>query len=97
MSLRLNRGTNPDGLTAKTMGVGDEVVFLGDYQISMEDFLILAHYVLTNSNLTKDDPRLQFVESVRNMEVVEGYTTIVGGKELDARRLDTNVPPVLDE
>ncbi len=97
MSLILDRGTKPNGLCAKTIGVGDEVVFLGDYEITMEDFLVLAHYVLTNSNLKEDDPRLQFVESVRGMKVVKGYPTIFGGKELDTKRLQTNVPPVLDE
>lgn len=97
MSLVLDRGTKPDGLQAKTFGVDDEVVFLGDYKITMEDFLVLAHYVLTNSNLTEDDPRLQFVESVRGMAVVKDYPVTIGGKELDTKRLHTDVPPVLDK
>lgn len=97
MSLILNRGTQPKGLKAKTIPVGEAVVFLGDYHITMKDFLELAYYVLTNTNLADGDPRLQFVESVRCMKLVKGYSTSVDGKELDTKRLDGDVPPVLDE
>ena len=77
MTLLLNRGTEPKNLSIKTFGLGfgnlDNTVFLGEYKISMEDFLFAAEYVLTNTNLGPNDPRIQFVTSVMSMIKVEGY------------------------
>lgn len=92
----LERGTKPKNLEVKTWGLGSDVVFFGDYEISIEDFLIAAHYVLTNTNLSKNDPRLQFVECVRSMQVTEGFPILSGGEEIKTKRLETDVPPVLD-
>lgn len=72
MSLLLNRGTIPEVLV-KTHGTGIEEVFLGDYEISMSDFMDAAHYVLTNSDLKPNDPRRGFVERVKTMREVDGY------------------------
>ena len=92
----LERGTKPNGLPVKTFGIGKDVVFFGDYEVSIEDFLIAAHYVLTNSNLTgEDDPRLQFIECVRSMKVVDGWPNLSDGKEIKTKRLDTEILPVL--
>jgi len=91
MSLSLDRGTVPKGLIIKTWGPGNDVVFLGDYEISMEDFLVAAYYVLTNTNLKDKDPRLQFVECVRSMRETKGYFSSV---ERDSRRLISDIPPV---
>ncbi len=97
MTLRLNRGTKPTGLEIKTSGFNEGVVFLGNYQISMEDFLIAAHYVLTNSNLEKDDPRRQFVKCVRAMRIRKGYPLIIRGKNIPTKRLASYIPPVIDK
>ena len=98
MSLILERGTQPEGLMVKTGLLSEGAVLLGGYRISMEDFLIAAHYVLTNTNLTGDDDhRLQFVECVRSMNVVKGYATIVGKRKLKTKRLHTKIQPVLDK
>jgi len=94
MSLRLTCGTKPNGLSVKTVGVGIDTVFLGDYEISLKDFLFAAHYVLTNTNLEEGDPRLQFVESVRTMQVVKGYPVVVGGEGQETKRLRTEDRPV---
>jgi len=98
MSLVLERGTKPAGLRIKTLGLllGDPV-WIGDYEISMEDFLFAAHYVLTNTNLRPNDPRLQFVKSVQAMKVVPGQPTIIGSREFPNHFLQTDVPPVLDQ
>ena len=75
MSLVLVLGTKPYGLTVKTHGFGSlgNTVFLGDYEISLEDFLYTAEYVLTNTDLEKDDPRLKFVKYIQSMKEVDGY------------------------
>ena len=100
MSLILDR-SKPQGLEAKTYGCGmgnaikNDVVYIGDYEIPEEDFFVLAHYVLTNTNLRgDDDPRLQFVESVRAMAVIDGFPVIWQGEEVSTKRLDTEVSPV---
>ena len=46
MTLILESGTDPNGLEVKTHGVIPGV-YLGDYRISLEDFLVTAEYVLT--------------------------------------------------
>jgi hypothetical protein len=81
MSLSLDRGTKPVGLRIKTYGLGPleklgqkvDVVYLGDYEISLKDFLFAADYVLTNTDLRPNDPRLTFVEHVQSMKVVETF------------------------
>jgi hypothetical protein len=46
---------------------------IGEYKIPLEDFLAAAEYVLTNTDLEPDDPRLQFVQLVQSMKQVDGY------------------------
>ncbi len=68
-----------------TFGLGDlgNKVFLGDYEIALLDFLAIVHYVLTNTDLNGDkDPRLGFVECVKNMKISPGW----GG---EGKRLDS--------
>jgi len=73
MSLRLEDGTTPKGLMAKTWGPNE--VELGKYVISMNDFMALACYVMTNSDLSgKNDPRLKFIKTVKSMKSVKGFT-----------------------
>lgn len=75
MSLTLDLGTTPAGLSVKTFGFGQmgNTVYLGEYEISLEDFLIMSHYVLTNTDLESNDPRRQFVECVKEMQEVSGF------------------------
>lgn len=94
--MMLERGTKPKNLEVKTWGFGKDVVHFGDYEVSIEDFLIAAHYVLTNTNLTENDPRLQFIECVRSMQVVEGWPGLDENEEVKTKRLETEIPPVLD-
>jgi hypothetical protein len=72
MSLKLDGGTKPKGLFIKTSGLNDTII-LGDYRISMLDFLLAARYVLTNTDLEPNDPRLKFIEVIKKMRVVEGW------------------------
>lgn len=94
MTLLLERGTKPNGLGVKTVGLGEEeVVYLGNYEISLEDFLMAAYYVLTNTNLREDDPRRQFVDCVCSMQEAEGWN----GGELKRLRTDVLPIPIIDE
>jgi hypothetical protein len=54
--------------------------------IPLEHFLAVVEYVLGNTNLKKDDPRLEFIERIRNSKVVEGYPEIVGGKTVEGNQ-----------
>lgn len=68
MSLELSEDTVPHRLTVKTFGppVDANVVHLGQYEITLDDFLATAFYVLTNTDLVGDsDPRLEFVATVQ--------------------------------
>ena len=57
-----------------TVAPDSGTVFVGDYEISMQDFLHLAEYVLTNTDLTNNDPRLEFVKKVGvKLKIVPGY------------------------
>lgn len=72
MSLKLDSGSKPKGLFIKTFGF-DDTILLGDYKISMLDFLLAAKYVLTNTDLEPNDHRLKFIEVVKKMKLVDGW------------------------
>ena len=98
MSLLLNQGTKPEGLEVKTWGiVGLAVVHLGDYEISMEDFLSVVRYVLTNLN--PNDPRLRFIKWVRSLEQVKGSPSIPPNKQkrLQAMRQKKEWKPTVND
>ena len=86
MTLLLERGTKPTSLGIKTFGWSidsDHSVYIGGYEISLEDFLFAAHYVLTNTDLLEPgDPRLQFIKCVQSMKEVAGFSP--GRKRLKA-------------
>ncbi len=91
MSLVLNMGTKPEGLEVKTHGLHSSsalhnVVFIGGYEISIADFFAAAEYVLTNTDLDPNDPRLQFVKCIQSMKEVEGYNK-------QRKRLEASEPP----
>jgi len=78
MSLVLDQGTLPKGLMIKThpdIGSLGQTVFLGEYEISLADFMEAAAYVLTNTDLLvgKEDPRIDFVQRVKWISVAPGY------------------------
>ena len=74
MSLSLDLGTEPKGLEVKTYGIESlPHVRIGDYEISMKDFRYMVEYVMTNTDLLPDDPRISLQESIENMIVSDGY------------------------
>ena len=52
-------------------------------EININDFLSAVYYVLTNTNLVKNDPRKGFLEVIRNINIISGYPTMLlrDGKE----------------
>jgi hypothetical protein len=90
MSLKLAQGTKPLNLEIKTYGLPPcartpTMVYLGDYEISMEDWIEATMYVLTNTDLVTDDPRLPFLERLKKLEVSQGFNP-------NAKRLDFKEP-----
>lgn len=90
MTLLLERGTRPTSLEVKTFGFGElgNTVFLGNYEISIEDFLFAAEYVLTNTDLGPNDPRPKFVKCVRSMRKVMGFNSC-------GKRFEPSIPLVI--
>jgi hypothetical protein len=88
--------SKPEGLTIKTCGLRfgvpnvsslrEQIVMLGDYEIPMSDFCFAIEYVLTNTDLDTDDPRIPLVAKIKSMATVPGYNT-AGGK-LDSVRYE---------
>jgi len=95
MTLCLDLGTKPKSLEIKTYGFSEDDVYLGDEVIPMRSFLAAACRVLTCRDLRDDDPRSQFVVCVRSMKAVKGHLEIITGKELDTKRLESDLPPVI--
>jgi hypothetical protein len=76
MSLTLSY-SKPQDLDVKTLGLpGCNVVLLGDYQIPMEDFCEMVKYVLTNTDLEPEDPRLELLEFVKGLKPVDGWNNL---------------------
>ena len=72
MSLELSFST-PKGLEIKTLGLGSQDIFLGDYRIPMQDFLDMAEYVLTNTDLEINDPRSKFLSRLKKVKTAPGW------------------------
>jgi len=72
MSLALSNSRN---LNIKTLGLmnNKDVVFLGRYDVEINDFFHMVYYVLTNTDLYRNDPRLKFIRRVKRMKKVKGY------------------------
>ena len=90
MSLSLDQGTKPAGFEIRTRDFGSlrNTVYLGNYEISLWDFLVAAAYVLTNTDLEPNDPRLQFVKCVQSIKQTDGYSP-------GRKRLESSEPAVL--
>lgn len=72
MSLRLDLGTLPEGTEAKTDFDG-RYVDVGPLKITTDDFCQLAMYVLTNTDLYENDPRLHFMNQLAKLNLINGH------------------------
>jgi len=74
LSLSLDLGTDPKGLEVKTYGLTSlPHVRIGDYEVSMKDFCYMVEYVMTNTDLEPDDPRIELKKSIGSMHLVAGF------------------------
>ena len=62
--------TLSNGMEVKTWF--EPIVYLDGKEISMEDFIDMVFYVLTNSDLEPNDIRLKLVRVIKDIEVVPG-------------------------
>ncbi|MCK4996749.1 hypothetical protein KAS08_00450 [Candidatus Pacearchaeota archaeon] len=82
MSLILNQGTKPENLRVMTPATSfSKLIFIGDYEITMKDFVELMNYVLTNTDLRSDDPRIKFINNVKKAKIVPGWNK--GGSRIN--------------
>lgn len=80
MSMKLECGTKPEGVIVKTNPYDTDISFSipsksGNVylEFALLDFLVTAEYVLTNTDLRKDDPRLLFIKTLKGAKIMEGF------------------------
>jgi len=85
MSMSLDCGTKPKGAVVSLNPFDTDVSLRvpfknGDgscanayLEISLIDFLVIAEYVLTNTDLRKDDPRLLFIKTIKGAKIAKGF------------------------
>jgi hypothetical protein len=79
-------GTKPDGLAVSAMM--PNFIFIGGYELSLVDFLSMTEYVLTNTDLMVNDPRIKFVKMVGSMKQVKGWAEMLGAPYTGSKRLE---------
>jgi hypothetical protein len=73
MTISLDSGTIPEGLCTSAQ---DEFVAIGDYRLSYSDFCFLTMYVMTNTNLRLNDPRVKLLNQMKELTKVVGYDDV---------------------
>lgn len=87
MSLSLDLGSKPEGTEVKASPYVGGVRFWSPEKtnhitLSLEDFAATVVYVLGNTDLTPNDPRVELMERLRRIRVIEGYNG-PGSKRLE--------------
>jgi len=73
MSIALHN-SKPEGLVARSPGIGSpSIIYIGDYEIPMNDFADLVCHVFTNTDIVRDDPRLELKRKIASLELKEGF------------------------
>ncbi len=93
MSIDLELGTKPEEPPVNVMAVPGRILMGhpdgSQIDMSMTDFNVMVKYVLTNTDLEPNDQRLQLVDCIRSMSVVQGHNS---GRV----RLQNRVPVIYD-
>lgn len=108
MSIRLDQGSLPVGLEAKSMnstlpgeyGRGGSVRIGrtdSDVRLSMPDLLALTLYALSNTNLEGPrDPRLKFIKAIKKARTTRGYPAYCRGKQINKKHRRLDIPDIAD-
>lgn len=79
MTLILDESRGPKGkieIITRSFGPLNDFLHLsGDGCVSLRDAVEMVEYILTNTDLIEDDPRIQLRERVLRSKVAPGYNT----------------------
>ena len=75
MSIVLH-GADPKGLEANQSSGIPGKVLIGDYDLTVEDVMELAYYVLINTALEDDDVRLKFLAKAKVLTAKDSPTAM---------------------
>lgn len=89
MSLSLDCGTEPKGLEVRTLF--DDKVYLGEYEITFEDFFAMVLYVFRNSDLKENDIRLKYLTIFNHLHKVPGWNRHGIPSDPKCMRLDVKI------
>jgi len=73
LSIRVNTLAGKELVVGTLLGQPLPGVYVGSLELPLDAVLDIAYYVLTNTNLVPDDPRLKFVQAVKKMRIVKGW------------------------
>jgi hypothetical protein len=63
-------------------------VRIGDNYVTFEEFFALVEYVLENTDLYDNDPRLNFMEKIKRATIVDGWESIYTKKPCTPKRIE---------
>jgi hypothetical protein len=64
----------------KSHGFGSDAISIGNSHFTMERFLYIVYYVLTNTDLEENDSRLAFLENIKKAEIIDGWNKEINPK-----------------
>lgn len=71
MSLEVKDSVNGRTITILTYLAQD--VRIGVHDVTLQDFMLIAEYVLINTDLIENDPRIVFLKRIENVHLVDGW------------------------
>lgn len=73
VTMNLSEHSNPSQLKVDTRTPMTYFVHIGEYSLSLYDFLFVMDYVFSNEDLVKNDPRRKFLRRVKRWECFRKY------------------------
>ena len=70
MSLTMDCGTHPKGLITAAR---DGFVYIGEYEISNQDFCALVEYFMANTDMLPSDPRYSLLAYFGGIKLIPGF------------------------
>ncbi len=93
---------NQKGVDIKTHGIifpgqTEETVRFGQYEVPLSEFLLAVEYVMTNTDLNSDDPRILLALKIKHGGIVPGFNTLIGNRNTKRIVLAEQLPVAIDE